>query len=158
MSEKMKNSTSNRAQYATRPFRLISQAVRDRVIAAIQNAPMDEARPLEVVIREEPKKRKQDQNSLMFAGPLRDITEQAWVEGRQFTLECWHSYCKGQFLPEAYDPELTMEGYVKYDIDPAGDRVLVGSTTQLTVKGFAEYLEQIYAFGAALGVQFTTKE
>lgn len=146
---------SNRAQYATRPFRLISQAVRDRAIAAIQNCPLDDIRPLEVVIREEPKKRKLDQSALLFAGPLRDIAEQAWLEGRQFSLECWHSYLKGQFLPEEYDPELTMDGYVKWEVDPDGDRVMVGSTTQLTVKGFSDYLEQVFAFGGSLGVEFS---
>jgi len=119
---------------------------------------MDPLRPLQVVIREEPKKRKSDQNALMFAGPLRDISEQAWLDSRQFSIEIWHEYFKRQLLPETYDAELCLESYSKWAVDPAGDRVLVGSTTQLTVAGMARYIEQIHAFGANLGVQFHTKE
>jgi hypothetical protein len=33
---------------------------------------------------------------------------------------------------------------------------LVGSTTDLTVYGFSQYLEQVTAHGASLGVQFHT--
>ena len=38
--------------------------------------------------------------------------------------------------------------------DPIGNKILVGSTGDLTIKGFAEYLEQVMAFGANIGVQF----
>lgn len=40
------------------------------------------------------------------------------------------------------------------DIPAVWYRVLAGSTKNLTVKGFSEYLEQIYAFGAEQGVEF----
>ena len=65
----------------------------------IRNAPVDPERPNEVVLREEKKTRKQDQNSLMWAGPLRDIAEQAWVSGRQFGPEVWHEFYKREYLP-----------------------------------------------------------
>ena len=146
---------STRAKFATRTFRIISTAVRDRAIAALQNAPVDELRPLEVVIREEVRKRKLDQNAALWAGPLRDISEQAWLEGKQFTAEVWAHYFKVQLLPEVFDPELCLEDYCKWQIGPAGDRVLTGSTTQLTQKGHAEYREQIEAFGASMGVNFS---
>jgi hypothetical protein len=42
----------------------------------------------------------------------------------------------------------------KWDYTPNGDRILVGSTTDLTVKGFSQYLEQVHAFGSSLGVMF----
>lgn len=149
---------SNRAPFITRPFRLISSDVRERAIAAIRNAPIDSDRPLEVVIREAQKARKPDQQALLFAGPMRDISEQAWFEGRQYSVETLHEYCKRQFLPEDFDPEQCLENYQKWDIDPSGERILVGSTKQLTVKGYSNYIEQVYAFGAAMGVQFSTKE
>ena len=50
------------------------------------------------------------------------------------------------------------ETYVKWKINADGDRYLKGSTTKLTKHGFSVYLEQIYAFGAELGVQFGVKE
>lgn len=148
---------SNRPPLARRPFRLVSEEVRERIIAAVRHLPIDELRPIEVVFQEEQKKRKLDQNAALWAGPLRDISEQAWLDGKQFSAETWASYFKVQLLPEQYDPELCLESYRKWDVDPAGDRVLVGSTTQLTQKGHAQYREAIEAFGASLGVQFSTR-
>mgnify|MGYP000658249821 CR=1 FL=1 len=67
-------------------------------------------------------------------------------------------YFKKEYLPEEFNPDLCKEGYQKWDYDPSGDRVCVGSTTELTVKGFSQYLEQIYAFGAEQGVRFGVDE
>jgi hypothetical protein len=64
----------------------------------------------------------------------------------------------GKFLPEDNDLEiedLAKSGYQKWAIDPMGNKVLIGSTTQLTKKGFSQYLEQIHAYGASLGVMFS---
>lgn len=127
----------------------------ERAMALIKNAPIYENRPLEVILREPVKARKPDQNALMFAGPIRDIAAQAWLDGKQYSDETWHYYFKRAFLPEAFDPELCLEGYVKWESDPTGDPVLVGSTKKLTVRGFSQHLEQIYAFGASLGVEFS---
>ena len=143
-----------RAKFATRTFLLSSEQVRDNLIAAVRNVPIDAKKPLQVVIREEVKARKLDQQALMFAGPLLDISEQAWFEGRQHTVDVLHEYFKRELLPEEFDPELCVENYRKWDVDPGGNRVLVGSTKQLTVKGFSQYLEAVFAFGAAMGVEF----
>lgn len=153
----MPSPKSDRPAFQERPFYLIDMAVRQRAIAAISNAPIDQIRPLQILIREAPRKRKPDQQALLFAGPMRDIAEQAWFEGRQHSVEVLHIWCKRQFLPEEFDPEQCLEGYQKWDVDPSGERILVGSTKQLTVKGYSNYLEQVYAFGAAMGVMFTTK-
>lgn len=154
----MKAAKSQRAPFADRPFFLLNDDIRQRAIAAIQNAPIDPLRPLQVLIREAPRKRKLDQSSLMFAGPLRDISEQAWLDGKQFSVEVWHEFCKRHYLPEQFDPELCLESYTKWAVDPGGDRVLIGSTTQLTVKGMAQHIEQITALGIELGVEFHARE
>lgn len=108
------------------------------------------------MIQEQPKQRGPTQNALMWTGPLADISAQCWVSGRRFSDVVWHEYFKAQYLPEQYDPELCLrDDYTKWDFDPAGNRVLVGSTTELTVKGFAQYLEQIFAHGANNGVEFS---
>lgn len=150
----MKKPKSNRAPFATRPFRVLDEAVRERAAAAVLNMPIDPLRPLQVVLREEPRERKLDQQALLFAGPMRDIAEQAWFDGRQYSVEVLHEFCKRQFLPEDFDPELCLEGYAKWDVDPAGERILVGSTTMLTVTGYSNYLEQVFHLGASLGVEF----
>jgi len=146
-----------RSQFQTKIIRLIGQAQREVAVAAVNNAPIDPDKPLEMILREEKKTRKPDQNQAMWAGPLRNIAEQAWIDGRQHRIETWHEYFKREYLPEDDDPEidtLVRDGYRKWDIDPAGDRVLIGSTTQLLVKGMARYMTQIEAYGASLGVVF----
>lgn len=143
-----------RQRFVTRTLLLRNEQVRNNLLSIVRNLPLDDVYPLEVVIREQIKGRKPDQNALMWAGPLKDIAEQAWLDGRQFSAEVWHCYFRRELLPDEFDPERCREGYVKWQIDPAGERIIVGSTTQLTVKGFSEYLEAVYAFGASLGVQF----
>lgn len=141
-----------------RTFLLIGASQQAAAQTFLANLPLDADEPLEVVVRERVKPRKKSQNDLMWAGPLRDIAEQAWVQGQRFTAEVWHEQFKRDFLPEEYDPELCKEGYVKWQITPRGDRALVGSTTMLTVKGMAQYLTQVEAAGADLGVEFRTRE
>ena len=95
----------------------------------------------------------------MWAGPLKDIAEQVWVEKRQYSAEVWHDYFKAHFLPDAYDPELCKrEDYRKWDRGPGGDPVMVASSKDLTIRGFAQYLDQIHAFGANMGVEFHEKQ
>lgn len=147
--------TTERQKYPTRKILLRSESQQEAALAAIRNAPLDPDKPLECVLREEVKARKLDQNALMWAGPLSDIAEQCYVNGRTYTAEVLHEYFKREFLPEDFDPEQCKDGYRKWDYTPKGERVLVGSTTQLTVRGFARYLQQIEAYGQTeLGVQF----
>lgn len=143
-----------RPKYEQRKILLRGAEQVERAVALLRNVPLDATRPLELLVREEAKPRKPDQNALMWSGPLADMAEQAWCDGRQFSAEVWHEFAKRQFLPDDFDPDLCLEGYRKWDIDPAGERVLVGSTTQLTVKGMAQHLEQIFALGGSLGVEF----
>lgn len=144
-----------RTPFQTRTMRLVSHVVRDSAVRLLGNLPLDPDKPLELVIREERKARAPDHNAAYWSGPLRDIATQAWIDGRQYSAEVLHEHYKREYLPEEADPELTCEGYRKWDFTPAGERVLVGSTTQLTRKGFALYLVQVEAFGAQLGVQFS---
>lgn len=149
---------TERSAFKTRTITLYAELQRNTLMAIIPNLPLSDDKPLEVVIREPVKVRKPDANARMWAGPLRDIAEQAWVNGRQFSAEVWHEHFKREYLPDfdALEFELlTKEGYRKWDIDPAGNRVLIGSTTQLTTRGFAAYLQQIEAEGASLGVMFS---
>ncbi|RFP19135.1 recombination protein NinB [Duganella sp. BJB475] len=143
-----------RQKFEQRKLLLRGQEQVDRAIALLRTVPLDDKKPLEVLVREEVKARKLDQQGLMWAGPLKDLSEQAWIEQRQYSPEVWHEFCKKEFLPEELDPELCLEGYRKWDFDPAGDRVLVGSTTMLTVKGMAWHITQIHALGGSLGVEF----
>ena len=144
-----------RTDYLPKVIRLVGKLQADTAISAIQNAPIDIERPLEVIIREEQKGRSLSANALMWAGPLNDIATQAWVHGKQYSALIWHEYFKEKFLTDFPDPKQVKEGYMKYEETPDGRRVLTGSTNKLTKHGFSLYMEQIYAYGAELGVRFS---
>ena len=144
-----------RTEYLTKTIRLIGKLQIDTAINAIQNAPIDSDKPLEVIIREEQKGRSLSANALMWAGPLNDIASQAWVHGKQYSALIWHEYFKEKFLPDFPDLTQVKEGYRKYEETPDGKRILIGSTQKLTKHGFSLYMEQIYAYGADLGVRFS---
>jgi hypothetical protein len=143
-----------REKYPTRTIVLVGSMQKDTARILLEQAPIDMHKPLELVIREQQKERKLDQNSLMWVSQLADISAQAYVNGRTYSAELWHEFFKREYLPDEYDPELCKEGYRKWDYSPGGERVLIGSTTELTIKGFAQYLTQIEAHGASLGVMF----
>jgi hypothetical protein len=155
-----------RDRITTEPFRLISEAVRARVIARIGKLPIDPERPVVVTLGEEAKPRKRTLNDAMWAGPLRDIERDAIHDGRHWDAKIWHEHFKEVFLPD--DSELDFEpfhvvkpeAYRKWTTNPwTGARVLSGSTTQLTDKGMRVYLEKIEAHAATeYGVTFTTRD
>lgn len=120
----------------------------------LHNLPVDGS--VEVIFREYKKPSTQAQRRLMFGYMLDDITEQAWVSGRQFSKVAWHEFFKQQFLPEAYTEGETLEGYEKWIETPTGELRMVGSTTKLTTKGQVNYTERIAAYATQeLGVQFS---
>lgn len=58
---------SKRPPFQPRTFRLVGTDQRARLIALVENLPLDAAKPLEVVIREEKKARTLDQNAILHA-------------------------------------------------------------------------------------------
>lgn len=154
----------NRPKVDFQPIYVRSEAQIALAVARVKSLPIDPDHPVEVLIREQVKKRKITLNQAMWAGPLHDIEKQAWVNGRQFRAEIWHEHFKERFLPdpdwENFDPTHVIEGYRKWDLDPwKGNRILVGSTTQLTDRGMKVYLLQIEAEAATeYGVQFTDRQ
>ena len=125
-----------RAKYPTRKIYMVGEPQKQMAITLLQNAPIDSEKPLEVRIGEKVEKRNLDQNALMWSF-INDISHQGYIDGSTFSPDAWHYHFKLEFLPEEADPELTREDYKKYEYAPNGDRILVGSTTDLTVKGFS---------------------
>jgi hypothetical protein len=152
-----------RPPFTKRQIRLIGRQQVDTAIAMLNNAPLDAVKPLLLTLAEEAKVRTLDQNAAYHAGPLRDIAEQAWIDGRQFSAPVLHEHFKQEYLPD--DELLDIDemarlvkephAYRKWDTDLRGNRICIGSTTQLTKFGFGEFMEQVQAFGAGLGVQFS---
>lgn len=137
----------------TRSFHLISSAVQQNAAMVLSQLPCDGT--IEIIIKEFKLKRRNEANSLYWVR-LAEIAEQGWIAGARFSGEAWHILFREKYLPEAYTEGITLEGYVKWVMLPDGERRMVGSTTKLTTTGFAQYLEQVTAFGAhELAVHFS---
>lgn len=90
------------------------------------------------------------QNRFYWGACLREISEQAQINGQRYTIDAWHELFRRQFL--GYEIEKV---HVAGRKKPVINRRLK-STTKLKVKVFGEYLDKIQAFGAAdLGVEFS---
>ena len=149
-----------RDKFPTRTILLRGPEQMQHAHTVLNHVPLDPDKPIEFILREEVKQRKLDQNALMWVGPLKDISEQAYIEGRTYSDVVWHEHFKELYLPDDDDIELVRlvkdkEKYRKWDITPGGKRVLVGSTMQLSIRGFALYLQKIELFGESLGVMFS---
>lgn len=104
--------------------------------------------PLFLIVTTAEEKRRAQQNKYYFGSVIRSIAEQAWINGKQFSAEAWHEQ-----MARTY-------GTFKDVTLPNGDVVVKRlSTTEMSVKDFAKYTEQVTAFGATeLGIRFPAQE
>lgn len=97
-----------------------------------------EGRPLAVLVTEHKAKRNTQQNRLYWA-VLRQISEEAWVDGRQFSSEAWHAFFAGRFIG--------------WQDAPGGTKTPI-STTSLDVHAFADYVTNVQQYAASeLGLE-----
>lgn len=145
---------SSRQPFVRRPFILRTEAIRQSLLAVIGNLPIDEARPLQVMVSEEMKQRGLDANAYYWVR-IGEIADQAWLEGRQYNDDCWHEYAKRNIMPD----EITLkDGTVRSKwIELPDGSLTVVSTTQLERKCFATYTTMVEAFGASLGVRYSER-
>lgn len=142
----------SRPKFETRKIRLVSDVQLRTALALLPNLPLDADKPLELVIREEVKARKLDQNGYYWLR-LGEIAAQAWIHSRQFSADTWHEFMKRDVMPEEIT---TKDGIVrsKWEELPNGERTVI-STTLLERGCFAEYTTAVEAFGANLGVEYS---
>lgn len=106
-------------------------------------AAADDGKPWQVDIGPEKSKRSLQANKLYWA-LLNQVSEQAWIEGRQYSAEVYHELCKRRFI-----------GCV--DLPNGG--LLGMSSSDLSTKEFTEYVDQVTAWAATeFGVTFTEPE
>lgn len=135
-------------------YRLVNKAVMMNASAMLHNLPTDGS--IEVIYRPYKKPSSYEQRKLMWGVRLAEISQQAWMNGRQYSPKVWHEYLKTMFLPDAFIEGETLDGYVKWVDLPDGSRRMVGSTTKLTTKGQVNYMTAVEAFASQeLGVQFS---
>src|SRR3990172_2004590 len=77
---------------------LIGPAVASNAIMVIRNLPVDGS--MEIAIRPRKKLRTNQQNHLWWGYRLKEISEQVWVNGKQFSADVWHEHMKREYLPE----------------------------------------------------------
>ena len=104
------------------------------------------------------KKRTNNQNAKHWADVMEQIAEQVSIHDKKYDKETWHEQFKRLFLPEESQEGITTEKYKKWMALPSGKYHLIGSTTQLTKKGFSEYMQRVEHYAATeLGVTFYEK-
>lgn len=113
-------------------------------VAGNAKACIESGRPLRVIVTAEDRKRNAEQNRYYWGAVLTTISEQAWIDGRQYDKDVWHEYVARKF------------GVCDEVVLPDGEIVTRRkSTTQMTVGEFSEYLNRVQAYAASeLGVQF----
>lgn len=90
------------------------------------------------------------QNRFMWGVVLREIAEQAQINGERWSAEAWHEYVKRTYL-----------GYEFRRVVVAGRKrksttKTLRSTTRLSVKRMSDYLDKVMAFAVTdLGVAFS---
>lgn len=130
-----------------REFTLKNGSVWSTLVAFVRaNAPAfaSKGEPLRVIVTAEERQRNQQQNRFYWGAVLKQIAEQAWVEGRQFDKDAWHEYFARKY------------GVCDELVLPDGEIITRRkSTTQMSVGEFSTYLNQIQAYAAGeLGVEF----
>lgn len=141
--------------FQTQKIVVLSQLQRDYAIQKVKEVPLG----VEIVFRAKTPQRRAAQNALQWASILGDFEEQVYAGGRQWSKQVWHEHLKSLFLPEKSEDGITLDGYQKYIEMPDGALRMIGSTTKLTVKGFAQYCEQCRAYGEQeFGIRFSAHE
>lgn len=130
-----------------REFILKSGSIWKTLVAFVKaNAPSfaKKGEPLRVIVTAEVRPRNTQQNRFYWGAVLKAVSEQAWVEGRQFDKDAWHEYFARKY---GVLDELTL---------PDGEIITRRkSTTQMSVGEFSAYLNDVQAYATTdLGVQF----
>jgi hypothetical protein len=130
-----------------REFTLRNGNVWSALVALVRaNAPVfaEKGEPLRIIVTSEERKRNAEQNRFYWGVVLRDIAEQAWVNGQQYDKDTWHEYLARKF---GVCEDVTL---------PDGEIIVRRkSTAAMSVHEFSEYLNQAQAYAAgSLGVEF----
>lgn len=114
---------------------------------------LDNGRPARVLVQEHEEDRTAQANRYYWGACLREISEQASINGQRYTIDAWHELFKRQFL-----------GFEIVKVKVAGRKKptiirRLRSSTKLKVRGMSKFIDEVQAFAAAeLGVRFSVPE
>lgn len=130
-----------------RTFVLSTPDTAKRMVAFVKAnaaAAAEAKRPLVVTITEFHAKRSDDQNRKLHA-MIRDIAEQAWVDGKKYPQDVWKELIKIRFIG-AEEVNLPDGRFLERGI----------STTKLSVSEFADLITKVQVWASEeLGVDLT---
>ena len=134
-----------------REFKIFNETVLKIAINFLESnwkALLDAETPLFLIVTTAEEKRRAQQNKYYWSCVIRSIADQAWINGSQYSAEAWHEQMArtyGQFK------DVTL---------PDGEVVVKRlSTTEMSVKDFAKYTEQVTIYGATeLGIRYPAPE
>lgn len=112
---------------------------------------IERGKRVRIVSKEDEDDRTLAANRWYWGVVLREISEQARIDGVRYTAEAWHELFKRQFL-----------GFEIKKVAVAGRKKptiirRLRSTTTLSIKKFSKYLEQVQSFAVTdLGVTFSS--
>ncbi len=125
---------------------------KDSAIYCIQKLPLNEEKPLEVIIQEHKEKRTPPQNRYYWRR-LEEIARQAEIDKKKYVAKAWHIYCKENIMDD-YVINKDGERVSKWIDLPLKGRTII-STTELEKESFAKYITQVEVFGVELNVRFS---
>jgi hypothetical protein len=118
-----------------REFTLVSPVVWDNLKAFVKSnakACVESGKPLKVIVTQDEKKRNKEQNARLWGYLYKTISEQAWVQGKQFSKDVWHEHYARLY---GTCEDITL---------PNGEVVTRRkSTSDMTVGEFADYMTHI---------------
>jgi hypothetical protein len=114
-------------------------------VKANARACADKQRPLRVVITDDELDRLDEQIRFYFGVVIKTISEQAWVDGSQYSKEVWHEEFARKFLP---GEEIVL---------PGGEVIIKRASIargHIGVRAMAKFTTEVQAYAAAeLGVE-----
>ncbi|CAG2152626.1 hypothetical protein LMG19282_04237 [Cupriavidus campinensis] len=130
-----------------REFVLKSPGIWPTVLAFIKanaTACAEKGTPIRLIVTADERRRTNESNRYYWGVVLRDIAEQAWVDGRQYDKDTWHEY-----FADLYGVKTEKQL-------PDGRLLLVRkSTSDYSVGEFSDYLTLVQAHAANdFGVSF----
>lgn len=138
----------NTLDFHSGPILFRGELQRDRAIEVLQSLPLDQDRPLRMVIDCPMPKRSIEQNA-MFHSLLNDIAEQIVWHGQKFTLNVWKRLCTAAWLREHNEQPTLIPA-----LDGKGFDVIFEHTSKLNTRQFSELIEWCMCFGAQQNVVF----
>ena len=106
---------------------------------------------LSVVIQPEEDMKTVQQGNYLWGVVYKEISEQAQIGGEKYSQQAWHELCKRQYLPRK-KTVTRVAGRARPVVSTT-----IGTTKGIGIRKMSTYIEQCLAFGAELGVKFSSQ-